>query len=371
MADFGAAVYGAVRGVQDAEKFDMEKRGFEADQAIRRERLSQEQELRPLRRRALEVGTSEAEAEAAHRGKLRPIQEELAGVGLKLNKMSLDEQTAAAGEMRRAREEQTKMREALRELGLSGDPQKVIDVMIAGGAPAMQGMKAVRDDTDKSIKLVNGEGQVVKVFPAGKRSDGTEFSPDDSFAHFAMTQLDPVKHMTARLQQEYEMEKQRAITGRNESVARIRAGATENRRDDSWYNRNHTMLNRDLDAALKGDSTPGSFISGYTHADDKELRSVIAERAADLIDEGHNSKRATRRAIDETREAYDDVAKKAATHAKALSARKIDPRKEADLDKAAKAGDKDAIALQKELKIARALFGPSVAKYLAQNLSTK
>src|SRR5438876_495828 len=50
-----AGLYGAVRGLQDAERSRMEAEAFELDQQIRTERLRQERELYEARKRALEA----------------------------------------------------------------------------------------------------------------------------------------------------------------------------------------------------------------------------------------------------------------------------------------------------------------------------
>src|SRR5437867_3823449 len=50
-----AGLYGAVRGLQDAERSRMEAEAFELDQQIRAERLRQERELYEARKRALEA----------------------------------------------------------------------------------------------------------------------------------------------------------------------------------------------------------------------------------------------------------------------------------------------------------------------------
>lgn len=379
-AILGPSLYGAVRGAQDAERFDMEKRGFEADQAVRAERLRQEQELGPLRTRALQGSLDDADHARARRAITEPQQDELAKLGVDEARYNAEERAALRQRARQARELQDTLQGGLRDFMMSGDPQHVADAF-GKTDPRRAGTKAVRNE-DGSITLTNPNAPSPLVF-RNISKDGQTISADDQLQHFVLKTIDPVaalqKEVETRQKTEIEGAKQSAITAREIQKEGVRATAAEARANRERERRMTTELravSSEVLSGLKTSSIPGHFANVYSSDDDAKLVPSIKERAAAIYKAGADDDemtpaKAAKQAIEETRTVFGGAKKAATDAATRLQAAGIDPTDRTALEGAMKAGNKDAKALVEALGSIKGKLGEDAARYLFDQLPRK
>lgn len=373
LGNVGPSVYGAVRGVQDYDADQRTKQAFDTDQAIRRERLDQDKQEAPMRRRALQLGIEDAEHRQQRRGAIESREDTLAGLNIDLSKLSLEEKTALVDDLRQAREKQKVLRDGLSRFQASADPGEVVK-SLQQIYPQFKGATAVRND-DGSISALKPDGSVFREFKGKRWEDGSVMTPDDEFSIFAYDAMDPVKSIEARVGQDRKVQIEREKTDRALGVAGINAdsrqGAINGRRSEAWYSRQHQQIRPVLDSMLKTQGVAGSFIAGYAHENDAALRGLIEERVEKSIEDGVPVRQAANQTINDVRAGYDLLDKKARQHAAALAKAKIKPNDMAAVQEAAKGGNADAVELLKTLKVAEKNLGPSVAKYLQSQIPAK
>lgn len=371
-----AGLYGFTRGMADAEKLGREAEGFQADQAIRSERLKQEQEQGPLRTQALKLGIDEAGDRMASNRRMAPIQEEAAQLNVDIARMTADERKKLETDTAAARKARDAVMGGLREFSMSGNPQAVVDALITTN-PKFEGSKATRNE-DGTITLTGPENKPI-TFKAQKWPDGSEMAPDDAMKIFAQKHLDPLKWVENEYQQKFgiakEQTKQQAMEARQVKVEGIkatgRAAESETKRSAAWFDREHGRADRAVDSILKTKDMPGGFIQGYAHDNDAALVGIIKDRVSDEIENGVPAAKAALAVVDETRQAFDLAQGEANKAAKALAGKNINPRDPAALAAAVKAGNPDALRLQQVLAAVHKRMGPSVAKYVSSNVSAK
>lgn len=371
----GPAIYGATRGIMDARKEGMEEDAFNTDQAIRKERLSQEQQERPLRRKALELGVQDAEHAIARRPKVEAMQDALGQLNIDATKLSVDEKTKAAKEADETLARQKKLRTGLAQFTASADPKYVADALGEVYPEHMKGVQATRGENGEITLAMPGSDRPM-IFKGKKWEDGSQMNADDELAMFAYNVLDPVKAFEKKWEHARKVGIEGEKTQRAVSVAGMRAeGASERasaRRSDAWYNRQHSAIKPSLDAILKTTGTAGSFIAGYAHENDAALRGLIEQRVeSEIEDNGTPVRQAANKVVDDVRAGYDLLDKKAREHAGALAKAKIKPTDRKAVEAAAQAGNEDAKNLLKTLGTAQKHLGPSVAKYLESQLPAK
>lgn len=380
----GGVLYGVARGVQDAERLGREDEAHQADQAIRTQRLDNEAELQPLRKRALELGVEEGEAAARRRPSLQAMQDELNQLNLDTARMTKKQTAEAYERLQEARRRSDVLNTGLRKFYQSADPQHVVDaveLMTPDMPEENRGAKATRGD-DGSITLeIPGRG--TQVFRAGKDKAGNARSADDYFGMFAYKMLDPVERLKGELTQEFELQKEEGRTGRALAVARERGAATRyaadaraegaiQKRSEAWAASQHRQIKGVLDSMLKPESSPSGFAAAYSFDADKALRGMIEEKVENEIEENQVPVRqAARKVIDDVRKGYDTLDKKAKEHAKALAKAKVKPNDRKAVEAAAAQGNADAKELLRVYQVAEKHLGSSVAKYLENQIPAK
>lgn len=372
----GPAIYGATRGLGDAERQGMEAEGFQTDQAIRRQRLQQEQELQPLRVRALNR------------------EGDLADLNVDLTKLSLEERRDLATRAAKARKEEDILQEGLREMYLSGDPNHVVKALQSIDPEKYRGASAEADYNDGSITFSGPQGKPLTFRTVKDPNTGQDVPPEEQIAHMALRILNPVEHLRTELatRQKATIEgmKQSGATEREyardlsrENVAELRARRSESRAQERENERTlaaeRRALPRHVDRILRTKSESGTFISGYAHEDDAELTGTIRKTARALLEQNkedaatgrYTGEDAALEATNEVRRTYDQSKGKALPAAQALAKKKIDPRDIKAVGEAAKKGDRDAIALVRAMQEVQKSLGEGVAKYLTTQLPAR
>lgn len=360
----GPNLYAGARAMQDADRSDQERQAFETDQAIRTERLAGEKEARPLRQRAAES--------AVRHGEQQSVLDDLNIDTAKLRKGELEQATKDATQVRAIHNALT---DGARSFQLSGgDPSYLAEAFKKIDPEKMANMKASRAE-DGSITFDAGNGQPMTFRGKTKGPDGKELTPDEEVVHFLATAADPLKAFQDKYAHAQKLAVEGEKTARAFGVAdRRTAGADAravNKESEVWKNRQLGQIKPTLDSMLKTTGVSGSFISGYSHGDDAELRGLIEEATEAEIMQGTPVRKAGRQAIDDVRATYDKASTLAKGHAAALAKAKIKPTDRAAVEAAAKAGNTDAQQLLKVLSAAKEALGPSVAKYMESQLPAK
>lgn len=379
----GPTVYGAVRGFQDAGREIREEEAHEGDQAIRAERLKSEQDLRPLRRRGLELGLEEQERQLARRPAIEQQEDELRQLNIDISKLNKREKSETYDRLVKARGREDRLNEGLRKFYQSSDPQHVVDAFeeSAEGEGKHKGATATRDQTTGEITLsIPGIGE--QKFKAGKDKAGNMRSADDYFGMFAMKMLSPIERLKTELTEEYGLAKEAERTTRAFGVADRRGAAqveaaqergaiSGSRLSEAWYNRQHGQIKPVLDSLLKPEASPSGFAAAYAFDADKALRGVMEQKVEEEIEQGVPVRRAANNVVNDVRAAYDELDKAARAAAKKLSDKKIKANDRKAVEAAAAKGDPDARALLKVYEVAGKNMGLGVAKYLEQQMTGK
>lgn len=370
----GAAMYGGVRGIMDARKEGREEDAFDTDQAIRKQRLEQEGEERPLRRRALELGVQDAEHTIGRRPAVEAQQDALSQLNIDTAKLTLEDRQRASKEAEEAQQRQKVLRGGLAKFTASADPKHVADALGQIYPEHFNGVQANRND-DGSITLAMPGSDKPMQFKGKKWEDGSVMTPDDEMSMFAYNVLDPVKSFEKKWEHARKVDIEGEKTERALSVAGVRAdGAAARsgeRRSEAWFGSQHRQIKPVLDSVLKTTGTAGSFIAGYAHENDAALRGLIEQNVESEIENGTPVRAAANKVINDVREGYDLLDKKARQHASALAKKKVKPTDRKAVEAAAAGGDTDATELLRTLGVAQKRLGSSVAKYLEGQLPTK
>lgn len=373
-------LYGAVRGFEDTERLGREREAFTQDQAIRAERLKQEQTLAPLRTQALELGIKESEGRMAAEAEERPLRSRALNLQLKVAEMTAEEKALYNKLAKQAQERRQQLHVAL----ASGDPNEVAKAM-ASWNPALSNPR-VEQGPDGSLNFtVEKDGKpITRTYAPSKTPSGRAVSAWDAMAIDATSNLDPVKKFETMQQHEWELEKEKAkqetIGAGRLAVARATGEAQEGARQTAEMNthvRTETgRIKEELDAAFKTSTQVGQLISGYANTEDAALRLPIAERADAIIRDGAKkgekigSNKAVAQAVNEYRTRYDKVASTAANLAAPLFEAKVDPKNE-DALKALAEKDPNARKLLQLFALTERHFGIGVRKHLQNSLTPK
>mgnify|MGYP001561258571 CR=1 FL=1 len=378
-----SALYGAVRGLDDAREIAQKTEAFNTDQAIRRMNLENAQNTQaeaPLRRRALEAQLSDTEAAAKYNAEIRPLQLEQTRLTQKKGKLELDDYMAAVTK-------KNKLAESLRTFNASGNPQDVLNAL-SEIYPQMQGATATKG-TDGSITITRKDGSQ-QVLPAKiTNSIGQEVSAADQLAFLAMNQLDPVKDYQERraadLKMRGEMAKKDADLERAESVAETRAAATAKASAATTTAREERERTRRRDAgsrlaangvrgALKTVGIPGGFVMQYGDSDDAALVPSMETLASKHFQEnfdaaGMTEAAARQYAIETVRSSFVNAKKAATAAATKLVAAGINPQDKDALRAALQAKNPDAAALVQAMqKLETELGSESAVRHLLSQL---
>lgn len=374
------ALYGAARAVQDIGAERRTEEGFQADQAIRRQQLQENQDLAPLRRHSLEIGVLSQQNALDTQNKLAPLQIGTAELNLDLNKLSLDQQKEFNADAKEARANQRKLRLGLANFQASQDPQSVADTL-GEIYPEFKGTKATRNE-DGSITVVGSKGQP-HTFSPKKSDDGTTIPADGVFSMWAYENLDPVKIMENKYANQAaigkEAAKQSAIESRQTNVQEVKnKGALDvaNARATKETERRRTAEGKVFDKylleSLKTQQIPGGFAATYSNEDDAKLLSHMrAEGAKDMRENDTQPEEAVRKVIDKTRSHFATAKKAAIDSAKALMAKGIDPKDPKIMAQLYQQKDPDAVNLLSALGTIKSTYGEDISKYALDQLPSK
>lgn len=369
-----SAVYGIVRGIDDARESAQKTQAFETDQRIRLRQEETAAKEAPLRMRALETQASEGEATAKHNAALRPLQLGAAELTQKKGKLELDQYMKSVGN-------RTKLDESIRRFDASGNPQVVMDTL-SEIYPEMMGA-TVAKSPDGSIVITRKDGSQ-QIFPATiENAAGQKVSAADQFAMFATGRLDPIKNYTelhaADLKLRGELAKKDADYTKALDVEDIRdrralkregriETAARQRRLDSGLR----TLSSGLRATLKTNGIPGSMALTYSDNDDAALLPIMQEKASTYYKENFDAPemsedKARRYGIDTVREAFAPEKKQALEIADRLVKAGINPRDKESL-KAAGRGNADAVLFARLIQRLTQKLGDSAVAYLLSQM---
>jgi len=367
--DIGALLYGTARGMQDVERSDQTRSAFESDQAIRKERLSQEQELRPLRMRSAELGVKQGEQGLT----LQDLQIDVT----KLNKEQLED---ANKRLREAQKKEKVLKLGLGRFHLSGDPQHGANAMAEIYPERAQmkedgshGLKATRE-SNGSILLTGPDGNT-KVLKGGTTADGRKYNADEEFGMLLYKIHNPIEVEAARLKSDFAKEletvKQEGATTRSILAADSRIISAETRASaatDRATNANIRLGKSFLDAQLKTTSIPGHFANVYSSEDDAKLRRFMDVKMGEKIRNGTDPEKAASESIEETRNLFAGEKKGALDAAQTLTKSKVNPKDAKAVSAAVAKGDAAAKALLKSIGRIRRELGDDAAKYLFEQI---
>lgn len=372
--NIGPILYGAARGVEDAQKGNREEEAFNTDQQVRKAQLANEEKLGPLRVRQAQLGVNQQEDEAARRPRLQAMQDQTTQINLETAQLTNEERRKANAELDEARTKQKTLRNGLSQFQMSSDPQHVVDAVREVYPDTAGNSNAIRN-ADGSITLVDGDGQEVHTFKGRKWEDGRQMSPDDEFTYYVYNAMDPVKSFEKKWEHAMKSDIEGQKTDRAVTTASIRATAAESRAENERTRRvtSDVRLGESiLDKNLRTTSIPGHFQNVYSSEDDAKLSRIMRERAGALIrKDDMEPEKAANTAIDEVRTGFATAKKESLDAAKELQAKKIDPRDAAAVAAEAKAGNPHAKKLIGAVGRMRSAYGDDVARYLFDQLPSK
>jgi hypothetical protein len=360
-----AAFYGAVRGYDEGVQHEQRTEAFNTDQAIRKSRLAEEEQLRPLRMRALQAAADSEEKE-------RPLRMEHLQNQVDVSKLTKEQQQMLTKEMQAA----TARTYALRVALASGDPQKVADAMATAFPEAGIKNPAGRRNPDGSITFT-AEGMPEKTYK-GTKVKGTdeEVSPWEEMAYDVTNRLDPIKSVQAKFariqKQEDELASEAVKQKGRVAIERLKEEGRTDKRSDAWVDRQHSRARGLINDALKTKSEIGQLILGYGNTEDASLRSTIGVVAAEYIDKQNLvAEEAVHRAINDVKKTYDGLQTQANKLSEALSEEGVDPRNPEAVKAAAGKGNKNAEQLLRRLAFAESKLGVGVRQHLVSQLKIK
>jgi hypothetical protein len=342
--DFGGlapALYGGVQGMRDSKRDTMEEQAFGTDQAIRRQRLSNETELQPLRRNALEQ------------------EQQLREFGLNTARMSDEERTTAHADVMDARRKEDRLKLGLGQFHTSGDPQSVAD--------AIGDMYPKADGSNLKTQKING----------------IERTADDQLAMFAYKVANPVEHVKQRYATEQGLEKEDLRQGmmtdravqreRERGDQRVREASVKSEQNAGRAIERGVRLGKTfVDSSLKTVSVPGHFQATYSSEDDAKLLPQIYKRMGEIVrNDDKEPEEAATSAINEVRTTFLTAKKSVLDAADRLRKAGIDPRDKDALGKARAAGNKDVDALLAGLGSVKKQYGDDIANYLLEQIPAK
>jgi hypothetical protein len=360
-----ASFYGAVRGVDDAILQEQRTEAFNTDQAIRRAKISEEEQLRPLRMKALQTALESEEKE-------RPIRQKVLDIQLDVNKLTAEQQAMLTTELKEATARTNMLRLAL----ASGDPQKVADAMAAAFPEAGITNPVGRRNNDGSITF-SATGQQDKVYKGTKvKETGEEISPWEEMAFDVTTRFDPIKSVQAKFARIQKARDELALEGVKQenrlALERLKNKEREDKRSDAWIDRQHARARGLINDALKTKSEIGQLILGYGNTEDASLRSTISVVAAEYIDKKNLiAEEAVHNAINDVKKTYDGLQRQSNKLSEALSEEGIDPRNPEAVQTAAQKGNKNAEQLLRRLAFAENKLGVGVRQHLVSQLKIK
>jgi len=389
IAGVGPGIYGFTRGFEAGEESRQRGQAFESDQAIRRQRLGEEEAIAPLRRRVVEGGLEEQELRTAI---------------LKTNKK---DQEKLSGELNEALAKRKVFAKALSDGLASGDMNHFARALTELYPDAYPNAEMVRND-DGSVTFSWGEGEerqskVIRGRNINKETGrmepitegvGRDMSPDDEIGMMAPKILDPLGHFQKKLEEQYGLEKigatgewrvRAAETRAAGTVAAAEARATaaegraqtaaeqrDERATEAFYNRQNQRLAGMIKSEF-GTPTLSGMIKGHQQFGDTEFQTKFQAMVEDELEEARTgSKRllvgkAVEQAKEKVRTQYDTA------YTAALSnARKLGPRvnwgDSGQLTQMADSGDMDARRLLQTINLVSKSFGTRVGQYMLKQI---
>jgi len=363
-----SAFYGATRGAQDARTEYRTDEAFGLDQAIRKQRLSDEQQNSPIRREAAALTLKNEQEQAPLRRQLLKSRIDIAALDETQRKDLNERMTEATG---RAKTLNT----ALAKFHMTGEPQGVADA-IAKLYPDMdiKNPKAERN-VDGSITF-SADGQKSKTFKAGVTPEGEEYTAEDAVSMYAFEALDPVKIEQAKFQADLDAKAGRVKTSQaikqSEGTEAAKAKGKEGKGTytvpqlETRVKAATTLVEK----AVKTKTGLGAMVAGFGNEEDKELSGVMASRAGALVrgPEQMDPEKASKKVVDDIRYEFDKVKSSINEAAEKLWAEGVDAANEAAIQKAASSGNKTAARLQALFKLAGERLGYSVTRGIKREI---
>lgn len=367
-----AGLYGFSRGMTDAEKSAQEAQAFQSDQAIRAERLKQEQEQAPLRNQALNLEIQGAGDRLATQRRMAPLQEGAAALNLK----TATTNSEAAQQQKDANEKYQKwstgLSDGYQKFIVTGDPQHVAD-SFAKLDPAFEGTTAAWN-ADNSITLSTPNGKKPVTFKDQTWQDGSPMSPQQAMKIFLRHEiLDPLQSASKEYEDRMKLQGEKikgesaaTVQGLRNDGAAARGAASEDRRASAEMVRERQGVLPVVKEIMKNDTS--GFMAGFSSNDDKYIEGKVLARADELVLGGLKNKEAAQQAYEETGKKFDYVKTQALGAASRL-AKTVDIKDQKAIDAAAAAGNKDAVLVQRAMKVIEAEFGTRAAGYLRSQVA--
>jgi len=392
LAGLGPGIYGFTRGFEAGEEARQRGQAFESEQAIRRQRLGEEEAIAPLRRRALETGLEEQDLQLA------------------ITKLKRADQEKVSAELQDVLTKRKVFAKGLTESISSGDWNHFGRALAELYPDVYVNPEAVRNP-DGSITLSHGEGEERKTrvvrganrnAETGKLEPATEgvgrdMSPDDEIAMMAPKLLDPMGHFQKKLEEQYGLEKI-AATGEwrvkaaetraagTVAAAEARAAAAEGRaqtaadqRDErateAFYNRQNQRLTGMIRNEF-GTPTLSGMIKGHQQFGDTEFQTKFQAMVEDELEEARTGGKrllvgkAVEQAKEKVRTQYDTAYKAALSNARKLGPR-VNWGNSDQLTQIADNGDMDARRLLQTINLVSKSFGTKVGQYMLKQIGAE
>ena len=372
----GAALYGGVRALQDAETQDQTRKQVELDRAAREEELAAERALRPMRLEAAQLGLDEAKVQAARRPILSARDDEIYGLNLKREKQNTAIQEANIIRADKIQKTKDAFDAGLQRFSVSKDPQYIADA-ISATMPMFGRVKANRTVDNNGVPIVrfdfeNGKGPL--DIRETKDSAGRPVSIDEQIQHLALNGAAPSAIAMAEKEHKDKIDLEdvkrlgvlqgidRTNKGRlDAAVAGGRASADS--RNATAIRGEKTRARSLLSDQLKTQALPGGFLAGFANPDDPFLVGSMQKEYGQLIDNGMTAEEAVPKAVDKVRTMVQRSTAVAAGYA-AAAKDKFDPRKIDSVREAAKAGNPNAASLLKVYDLVSRDLGEGVARHV-------
>lgn len=371
----GPGLYGLARGEQDVDRFNDESAGRKTDQAIRVQRLKEDQQTAPLRQKAAELAVDtnrfaldRAQAEAPQRDATLKYQFDAA-------KLGADDAKRVSEERDKAMKRRSTLEKGLIATHVTGDPQHLAD-SIGEAYPDEIGKFEAKKDPSTGNITIKGDKFAPHTFePYTDPTSGKTLTSDQMFQKFGMMALDPVGSHVAQMNNEFAIDKmaatQSAIGDRqlqNQMERNAGALAVANTKADNEKEKRLDTAGRyaamHVEHNARTKDLPGGFALAYTNDDVAALvpaTKVLAYKYAkqDQMD----PPAAADKARQEVGVAFQKIKSTATKAAQGLGLKGINWQDDTALDAAAKGGNQDAIAMQRALKAA-SVIGKDIPAYL-------
>jgi hypothetical protein len=376
---FASSLYGATRANQDFDDRQMRQREADTLDAQRQFELEQSRIAAPKKQRALDIELAGKERDEAIAVENEPAKRKLFSTQLKLEQFKTEDQQEVMETMRNARNAGFKMMGAIQ----SKDPNALAQasmsafpgVKVTNARGRMEGDSIIIEAEDDSGKTITR-----RIDPTRVKETGEVVSAwDVANMQLVNGAMNPVKYAEKMMEHRFklteESAKQKAIGESHERVARINAAGRESRLSDQDEYRERTVLRQTLGTRLKAPSELNGLITGFTNTEDRELYLAAQRRGLNNIRRGMYAEEAADEAWNGIKRDYDratagaqKIADEITTAAEKDKTVGFDFRDEAQLEKAAAAGNKQAIRLKEVFEETRKALGYGVARHMQKNL---